>query len=99
MDLNLHTDGPVLSFPEDTWRTDPEELNRWHRVLLEAVQWQNPWALLAERPDCDVWVFGVTHTGIWECAKWGTRVRLLFAEGESWDHSQNLEEILAARLG
>ena len=85
MNLRLHADGPVLEFPEDTWRDDPEEMADWLGVIRNAVGYQNPWALLAMRPDGDVWVFGCTHEGIFECARWGTRVRLMFAEGESWE--------------
>jgi len=85
MDLDLHTDGPVLEFPEDTWRTDPEEMSKWLRRIRDAVSAQDPWALLGQRPDCDVFVFSCTTHGIWECALWSTRVRLMFAPGQRWD--------------
>jgi len=91
MDLTLSTKGPVLEFPEDTWRDDEQEIIKWRAAIWEAVSYQNPWALLGMRPDGDVWVFGCTDTGIWEAARWSTRVRLLFDEGQRWDDDMNDE--------
>lgn len=85
MNLDLHCCGPVLEWPPETWRTDALALEAWHRRLRAAVSWHNPWALLVMRPDADVYVFDCTPEGIFRAAQWGTRVRLMFAEGEHWD--------------
>lgn len=85
MDLTLSTKGPVLEFPQDTWRNDEAEIAKWRAVIWNAVSYQNPWAILAQRPDGDTWVFSCTNVGVWEAARWGTRVRLLFDETQHWD--------------
>ena len=78
LDLLLHTNGPVLEFGVGRWRDDPASMADWHQRLRDVVNDQDPWALLAMRPDGDVFVFDVTTYGIWNCSQWSTRVRLMF---------------------
>ena len=85
MDLVLHTDGPTLEFPPDTWRNDTKNVNAWQERIAAAVGFNNPWALLGMRPDGEVWVFGCSTDDIWQCAHWSVRVRLMFGPGQHWE--------------
>lgn len=87
MDLVLHTDGPAIEFLADTWRNE-ENNNEFQSRIQNAVNWNNPWALLSQRPDGDVFVFGCDAHGVWMASRWGTRVRLMFAPGEKYEDEE-----------
>jgi len=74
----LHVVGEPLEFPPDTWRTDPTARTNWLEDLREAVSEHDPWALLGQRPDGDVFVFGSSSGDTEQCAAWATRVWMMF---------------------
>lgn len=72
----FHTIGDVIAAPEG-WRTDPTWQQTWRDRITRAVSEHNAWALLCQRPDGDIRVFGTDSASLACCASYGTRVRLI----------------------
>jgi hypothetical protein len=84
--------GPKIEAPvhlDFTLSSEVIEISRkeWAKVLVEAIQYHDAWALLTTKPNGDVLLFDDSPASVFAATSWGGWIRLLLArEWRSADH-------------